>query len=140
MPPVGSRIASSIILGRDQAYIGVLIDDLVTKGTSQSRTACLPPAPSTACSCLRQDNADMRLSQLGYDICLLPERNYKQFKTKEEQIKKEISRLAVHVHSVLMIPYLRSCADPRNTYATLRGRDESLSPEVVQQVEGQRLP
>ncbi len=80
-----------IILDRSQAYIGVLIDDLVTKQnfepyrmmTSRSEYRLL----------LRQDNADMRLTEIGYQVGLIPEERYRRFLQKKSQIEEEISRV-----------------------------------------------
>src|SRR5688572_6352970 len=77
-----------IVLSRNQAYIGVLIDDLVTKGTSEPYRMFTSRAEYRLL--LRQDNADMRLSQIGYDIGLLPSRNYSTFLTKERNITNEL--------------------------------------------------
>lgn len=81
-----------VVLSRSDAYIGVMIDDLVTKGTNEPYRLLTSRAEHRLL--LRHDNADLRLTELGYRIGLVSERAYSRVMRKKEGIEAELARLS----------------------------------------------
>ncbi len=104
-----------VALGRAEAYIGVLIDDLVTKGTNEPYR--MMTSRSEYRLLLRQDNADMRLTAQGYEIGLISEGRYIEFLNKKEFIKNELQRLKKKIFPPLKV----------NAFLTKKGANEVKS-------------
>jgi tRNA uridine 5-carboxymethylaminomethyl modification enzyme len=85
------RGESPLILGRDQAYTGVLIDDLVTKGTPEPYRMFTSRAEHRLL--LREDNADFRLRDIGYRLGLVPDDVYRAFCAKRVEVERVLERL-----------------------------------------------
>ncbi len=141
-----------IVVGRSQGYIGVLIDDLVTKGTNDPYRLLTSRAEYRLL--LRHDNADLRLTPTGYEIGLITEERYNQFLRKKELVELEVERLrgtkikADEINPILTlnestplehnVDALSLLRRPEVTYSLLESvipMNEELTAEMKEQVE-----
>lgn len=132
-----------LILDRSQAYIGVLIDDLVTKETHEPYRMMTSRAEYRLL--LRQDNADVRLTPIGHEIGLIDEERYTQFLHKQQAVKDEIARVEkVTVGANKTVNELLESYDstPLNSGATLAEliRRPELKYEYLEAIDKNREP
>ena len=100
------------IMKRNESYIGVMIDDLVTSGTTEPYRLLTSRAEYRLL--LRHDNADLRLTDMAYDFGLIGEERYAEFMKKKEQIENELERLkTVRIKPRQVVDYLEEKGEPQ---------------------------
>ena len=120
-----------IVLRRDQAYIGVLIDDIISKKPTEPYRLFSSRAEFRLL--LRQDNADLRLSDVGHQVGLLPVECHRAMVQKRTLVEQELKRLASTQHGTLTLAQILK--RPEIKYSNLPNRNDALPEDVQEQVE-----
>lgn len=132
-----------LILDRSQAYIGVLIDDLITKETMEPYRMMTSRAEYRLL--LRQDNADLRLSKIGYKIGLIDEERYQSLLNKERSIeaeKKRLEKVVIGANNKVQELLKKLNSTPLSTATTLAEliRRPELNYELLESIDPDRKP
>lgn len=132
-----------LILDRSESYIGVLIDDLVTKENKEPYR--MMTSRSEYRLLLRQDNADLRLTKIGYKVGLISEERYQSLLKKEESIKEEIKRLEktpIGATALVQKVLVENDSTPLKTGTTLAEliKRPELSYECIAEIDKERKP
>ncbi|MBK0348591.1 tRNA uridine-5-carboxymethylaminomethyl(34) synthesis enzyme MnmG [Aerococcaceae bacterium zg-ZJ1578] len=117
------------VMKRSEGYIGVMIDDLVTKGTTEPYRLLTSRAEYRLL--LRHDNADLRLTELGYQLGLVDEERYAQFKLKQQLVSEEIERLT----SIRLTPKTKGLIDYLDSIQSTHLKDGILAIDLLKRPE-----
>lgn len=118
-----------LILKRNEAYIGVMIDDLVTKGTTEPYRLLTSRAEYRLL--LRHDNADMRLTEIGHEIGLVSEDHYEAFKAKQALVDQELERLS----KIRLTPHTEGLVDLFERVGSALLKDGILASDLLKRPE-----